>query len=385
MAETKISHSIPLNTAVVQTIQRAVAAEYAMQIESAQDLNQYFELAAFNPMQRMGTFKELHELRSNLSQKKTETEEAEEPKILEVEKIDEVADRFQKNNYELNAKSLLILRERITANDTPEEILSKVTGTYADPALADEALDFLIETAPDPKTLDVVKRAKEAFNSTFAREITSGKNMGLQAREFSQAGLGSPTSLRDLYRDITGTPRDPLVLFNELTERFRYEKMKSVIQFMLRSLGADLRAKGASIPRGELKRLIDETRSLQGILGVFRFFQSRTRLIQRQFASYNLILPPRLDFETLAKLFIKLLAERFVNAEKILQTARILGVADEVAAQIILFTQMRDGLKQVAPRYFRNPMHRDELWKAYLDALENLEDQLEEEEEKEDK
>ncbi len=381
MAEPHVSHSIPISTAAIRIIQNAVAAEYAMQVESEEDLNQYFELSSFNPMQRMGTFKELHELRSNLSQKKAEAEEAEQPKILETETIDEAASRFQKNNYEVNAKSLLILRERISANDTPEEILMKVTGVYADPALADEALDFLIETASDPKTLSVIKLAKESLNNSFAREIKSGRNMGIQAREFSQAGLGSPTSLRDMYRDITGTPRDPLVLFNELTEKFRYEKMKLAIQFMLHSLGSDLKAKGPSIPRGELKRLIDETRSLQGILGVFRFFQSRTRLIQRQFASYNLVFPPRLDFETLAKLFIKLLAERFVNSEKILQTARFLGVADEVAAQIILYTQMRDALKQVAPRYFRNPIHRDELWKAYLDALENLEDQLEEEEE----
>lgn len=385
MAELNISHFMPISTAAIRMIQHAVASENAMQVESEDDLSQYFELSAFNPMQRAGIFKELHELRSNLSQKKAETEEVEEPKILASEKIDEVASRFQKNNYELNAKTLLILRERIRATDTPEEVLNKVIGVYADPAIADEALDFLIETAPDPKTLAVIKLAKETLNGSYAREIKAGRNMGIQAREFSEAGLGSPTSLRDMYRDITGNPRDPLVLFNEFTEKFRYEKMKSVIQFMLHSLGSDLKAKGPSIPRGELKRLIDETRSLQGILGVFRFFQSRTRLIQRQFASYNLVLPPRLDFETLAKLFIKLLAERFVNSEKILQTARLLGVAEETAAQIILYTQMRDALKQIAPRYYRNPMHRDELWKAYIDAIEKLEDQLEEEEEKEDK
>jgi len=156
-----------------------------------------------------------------------------------------------------------------------------------------------------------------------------------------------------------------------------------VLHFLLHSLGSDLKAKGSSIPRAELKRLIDETRSLQGILGIFRFFQSRMKLMQRQFASYGLVLPPRLDFEALARLFVKILAERYINGEKIMQTARLLGIEQEVAAQIIIYTQMRDAIRQIAPRYFRDLRHRDEQLKAYLEAVDKLEDTLEEEEEKE--
>ena len=146
-----------------------------------------------------------------------------------------------------------------------------------------------------------------------------------------------------------------------------------------------MKSKGPSIPREELKRLLDETRSLQGILGVFRFFQSRMKLMHKLFSSYGLILPPRLDFEALARLFVKILAERYVNSEKIMQTARYLGIEEEVAAQIIVYTQMRDAIRQVAPKYFRDMRHRDEQLKAYIDTLEKLEDQLEEEEEKEKK
>ncbi len=107
--------------------------------------------------------------------------------------------------------------------------------------------------------------------------------------------------------------------------------------------------------------------------------------MQRQFASYGLVLPTRLDFEALARLFVKILAERYVNIEKILQTARILGVEEEVAAQIIVYTQMRDAIRQVAPKYFRDPRHREEQLKAYIDVIDKLEDKLEEEEEQEEK
>jgi len=90
---------------------------------------------------------------------------------------------------------------------------------------------------------------------------------------------------------------------------------------------------------------------MQGILGIFRFFQSRMRLIQREFSVYELIMPSRLDFELLSRTFAKIIAERFMNPEKVLQTAKLLGIAEEVSAQMIIYSQMRDALKQIAPKY----------------------------------
>lgn len=387
MPEPNLSHSAPISTAALRMVQQEVAEEIAMQVETAESISTYSDDAVFSPLQRLNTFKELQELRSQMQKKGAakESEETEEIETLAPEAIEETATRFQKGNQdELQAKTLQILRSQIKATDTPEEALKKVLKIYPDPFLADEALDFLIETA-DPNTLDIVKNAKQLLNEQFGREIKAGRNMSLHAREFSQTGLGSPTALRDLYRDVTGNARDPLVLFNELTEKFQYEKLKSAIHFMLHSLGSDLRSKGPSIPRGELKRLVDEIRSLQGILGVFRFFSSQMRLIERQFGSYGLVLPQRITFELLAKIFIKILSERFVNPEKLSQLARLIGMEEQAAAQMILYTHMRDALKQVAPKYYRNPTHRDQLWQAFMDTIEQLEEKLDEEEEEGEK
>lgn len=381
MVEPRISPIIPSSQQAIKEIQKEVAAENAMQVESEEDVSQYFELATFNPMGQAQRFRNLRDINSKDPQKAEESEEAEE-KVVEVAKIDEASERFQRNNYELNAKTLRILRSQVSKDDSAEDILKKVAAVYGDAALADEAVDFLMETT-DGQLLAATQEAKEKLNKDRGKEIRAGRNMGAQAREFAKEGLGSPSSLRDLYRDITLNPREPLKLFDELTEKFRYPKLKSAINFMLHALGADLKSKGPSIQRGELKRLIDEARSMQGILGIFRFFQSRMRMIQREFNSYNLMMPPRLDFELLARLLAKILAERFMNPEKILQTAKILGVGDEIAAQIIVYSQMRDALKQIAPKYFRDPRHRDELLKTFIDTIEKLEDEMEEEDEEE--
>ncbi len=372
---------VSMNLITLRAAQEAARLEVMEQVESEADMMAWIE-GAFNPIAMMRNFKTLEEQKQEpaKSDKKSEVSEF---KLLRVEEIVEVAERMQKNNYELQAKTLLILRERVTSGDTQEETLAKVLEMYPDHALADEALDFLIETSRGDLQV-IAKKAKEQLNQQYAREILAGRNMGAQSREFSEKGLGSATSLRDLYREITGTPREPLKLFQELSDKFPYDKLNTTIMFLLHSLGADLKAKGPSIPRGELKMLLDETHSLQGILGVFRFFQSRMQLISRQFASYGLTLSQQLTFETLAKQLVKFLAERYMNSEKVLQSARLLGISDKTMAQIIIYTQMRDALKQIAMRYYRNPQHFQELSKAVLDALEQLEEQWEEEDEDEE-
>ena len=380
MSDTRISQLLSLSLIAANKLSQERAARID---ESEQDLNNlaetYDNTSGLNPIYRMRQFRDLEEFRKSSAQKKEKTEEV---RLLEVEAIEELANEFERKNYELNAKTLLILKERIKAGDSSDEILEKLNSIYPDPALADEALDFLLETT-DPDLLDQLKETKEKLNTVYGREVKAGRNMGAQAREFAKEGLGSPTSLRDLYRDITGTMRDALKLFSELSEKFPFDKMKSVITFLLHSLGNDLKAKGPSIPRGELKKLVDDIRSLQGILGVFRFFQSRMQLILRQFATHALLFPERIDYEVLAKAFIRLLQERYMSPEKIRQTAQQLGISEEILAQIIIYNQMRDAIRQIAPRYYRNQQHKEELNKSFIDLLDKLEDELEEEEEEE--
>ena len=378
VGDPSISHSAPINPQAIRQLQEAVLEEEIMVVDS----EDFAGDADFSGMIRiMGQFKELDKLKTQTTVKSDAKEATEEKKVLDVAEIKEAASRYQKNSEdELKDRTLMALRASIGEGDTPDEITAKVFKTYPDHALADDALAFLAETT-EGETQNKIQVAKDKFNQEFKREITAGHNIAAQARAFSKEGLGSPTALRDMYRDIILNQREPLDLFEELTDQFRYDKLKTVITFFLRSLGADLNSKGSSIPHGELKRLLDEIRSLQGILGVFKFFQGRMRLIEMQFGYYNLDFPTRITFEALGRLFIKILAERFMNPDKILQIFQVIGISAEAAAKLVICTQFRDALKQIAPRYYRTPQHRDELFKTILDTLEKIEDEMDEEEE----
>lgn len=357
------------------------------QVESEEDFQAWSEQGFDGISTR--NFRTLEEMQRSGRQRlrgseKEDQAEGKQATVAEKGKVEDAAARFQDRNFEMQSKTLLILQGRLSQTDTPESILAKVLEVYPDYSLADEALEFLFETTGSALKTNV-GIAREALNNAYGREIRAGRNMGLQAREFSEQGLGSPTALRDMYRDITGNPRDPHKLFDELFSQYSYDKMKTVIDFLLHSLGSDLKAKGPSISRPELQLLVDDTRTMQAILGVFRFFQSRMGLIQNQFASSGLAIPGRMNFELLAREFMQLLKEKYISPDKVLQLGRNFGISEETIAQIIIFMQMRDAIRQVAPRLYRNQAHRQEALMAIIEALEELEEKWEEEEEEEEK
>lgn len=317
--------------------------------------------------------------------KTKETDEAEEKVGMPDELIKDSADQFERRNPELKANTLTILREQVKEGDTKEDILRKLSEFYHDPSLADEALEFLLKTTTG-ELQETVKEAKEEFDKLHGREITAGRNISAQANEAAGKGLGTAESLRDMYRDITGNPRDSTTLFDELSQKYQFKDLKPVIDFMLHSLGADMKAKGPSIPRGLLHRLITETRSLQAILGVYRFFRGRMRLVQKMFQEQGLEQPAELTFEALAKQFMSLAQERYPSSAKVFQTAIKLGIEKWITAKIIVFSQMRDAVREVAMNIiFKSLQHRDEMYLAVLEALEDLEDQLEDLLEKEER
>lgn len=299
-------------------------------------------------------------------------------RLLPLELIKDMAGQFQHRNPELRSNVLVLLREYIKPDDTAEDILKKVLEFYPDVSLADEALEFLLETTEGELREQVVE-AREILNRDSGREIIAGRNVGPVAREASDKGLDTPTNLRDLYRDVTGNPRDSNTMFEELSQKYAFKELKKVIDYLLHSLGADMKSQGPSIPRGMLHRLFTETRSLQAILGVYRFFRNRMHLMESLFEKDGLEMPTQLNFELMAKSFMALAADRYPSSSKVKDTAVRLGIEKWVQAKIIALSQLRDAVKEVAMnQIYRSVQHRDELYMTIIEALEDLEDELEE-------
>lgn len=98
----------------------------------------------------------------------------------------------------------------------------------------------------------------------------------------------------------------------------------------------------------------------------------------------------KLNFEALTKFFFILVEERYLTTEKLLQlTSKFLhplphDIFESLHLRIAVLSAIRNMIKEVSPtRIYRSLQHRDEFYDIVIEALEELEDQLDEEIEKE--
>lgn len=367
--------------AAMQEIQKDEIRELSAEKESAADAIQTEHEEMGAEMKQMHKLK--HKDKTELFGKiKTYVVDKQEKKEKGGDVLNKKAEAFEKKNPELKGKTLMLLRQQVSPKMSKEEILKKVEDFYEDPALADEALEFLEETS-DTELLDLCKQARGDLQEKSGKDIAAGRNIGELARQTQ--GLGTPTSLRSLYKDITGNPREANTLFEELSEMYTYKDLQKVIKFLFHALGTDMKAKGPSIPKGQLHRLLSETRTLQAILGVYRYFKGRMALMEKLFAKSGMKMPQKLSFELMSKQFMKLVAERYPSSDKILKQMDKYGVEKWLMAKIIVLSQIRDAIREVAMnQIYKSLQHRDELYNAIIEALEDLEDEWEDEEEEEE-
>jgi type III secretion protein W len=368
-------------------IQKTVASEVELEIavlSSEEALEEGAEGAQFSGFNR-----ETEKLENKMKHRTTSTKEAEEkddgapPEAID--KTSRLAKALEEKNSEMNQHGLLGLKAGIKESDDAEAILVKVRRFYKDEYLADEALKFLEETTnPHTNIGRNIRKALILLRDRYGREVRAGRNINETAQAYAKEGLAKAGSLRELYKEVTGNPKDPASLFDELSSAFNFPKMKSVLAFLLHSLGKDMKSKGPSISKQELSRLFAEARTMQAILGIYKFFQSRMGLIKDSFTRENLYFPKNMTFELLAKLFTKYAQERYPSPDKVLRDARELGIDSELIAQIIVFTQYRDAIRGVSPKLFRSVKHRGDLLMALIETISELDDLLEEEEEEEE-
>src|ERR1700721_202223 len=113
--------------------QKADRQATIQQVESQDSMTAFADEAAFSPTLITRYFKTL-ESRHQRTSREEEAEKAgtKESRLLAIERIDKAADDLNKRNPEMQQRSLLLLRSRINAGDTKEEILKKVLEMYPD-------------------------------------------------------------------------------------------------------------------------------------------------------------------------------------------------------------------------------------------------------------
>lgn len=355
-----------------------VAQELELIQEASEEAFEDYAEQLSNPFQRFNVQQNLGErVRKTKEKEKAEGEDTALPEAVEaVASVEEAAVRFRKKNEELNDRVLVLLWQRVQGAETSDEVLEIVQEFYPDPSLADDALDFLIASEPDPIRRAMVEEAKDKLHKRFEKEIRAGKNIANVAKAFAAKGLETPASLRGLYRYLLDNPRDPTELFEDLASKYSYDQLKDVIRFLVHSVNADLKSLAPSLEPIELRHYMGLCRVLSAILGVYFYFAKSQRDVLKQFKLYGISFPREVSFESLARLFCRLVDDRYPNAMKVVQLAPSLHVQGNFAAQLIFFYLFGRAINEVAPRLFRSDTAKENLRKSVFEATEQLETQI---------
>ncbi|MGR3973394.1 MAG: HrpJ domain-containing protein [Candidatus Rhabdochlamydia sp.] len=350
--------------------------QYSIAQESVnEEFQEWGELSAWNPLALAKRSQTLEKrVKDKSKTDKHQGKEGEEESSHRIGKLQRIAQEFERRNPELKTKTLLSLHSLITIKDSPEEILKKLKTVYLDIALVDEALEFLIETSQDPLKTQLIS-ARALLHQDFSKDVLSGRNIGAQARNYAAKGLGSATALRDLYRLITHTPFNAITLFQELSSSFPLDKMQVVIHFILHSLGSDLKSKGPSIASGELFKMMNETRDMQAVLGVYRYFARQMPRISQTMGKKS-VTPLNLSFELLAKVFTSFILEKYPTLDKAMLLSDKLLINNQPILQLMMYHEFIMAMRQVSSRLFQNDKQYQEILNCYITTAESLEKHL---------
>jgi type III secretion protein W len=145
-------------------------------------------------------------------------------RIKPVEEARQAAQDFHGRNPELDPDELIDCLLEVGRAETEKEVSETVERFFKDPTLRDDAYDFVIDMCTEDSLREKAQKAAKAFreNDRNAIDIQAGRNMTQQAREWAEQGLGSPTELRDLYREIIHSQPSVMELFKLLISRYPY-------------------------------------------------------------------------------------------------------------------------------------------------------------------
>lgn len=355
-----------------QALQNSVQAS-VVQEESKESFETFIDQFAVNTMQIIKRDGETLQKRieKRVRSDHAEKSENEEEVPLEVEESQEVSGYYENKDSDIKKKPIQSLKEQLSKFDTEEDILQKVMDMYPDPIDAEAIFEVLLQTMPD-ELKEKIFNAKNKFEKRFERALKAGKNIFEEVQKFAKDGLAPPDELRQMYTELTGDPKPALELFEELLNKFTFEKMKQAIKFWLSALGADLNSKGSSIQPGELSNLIKEAKSLQAILGLYSFFASKQRELILNLARKNAVATPQMNFKNLAKIFALFLKDMYPSPDKVIFMKNELGITANLHAQEAVFSIMCGAVKGVSPKLFRNQKHIEDVLSCFIDALEAI-------------
>lgn len=131
------------------------------------------------------------------------------------------------------------------------------------------AREHAIQEQADPEFIEAVEHALEQLQTEAGPGIQAGLNVSTVADSFAKTGLGDTQQLRDLYRDVVldyGTARDA---YGKIIAQHSDKEFPEAINFLLKSLAADMDANTQSLSKVQLKQVMDDMSQVKSLSSMY--------------------------------------------------------------------------------------------------------------------
>lgn len=363
----------------VSALEAKAAAQDAQNIEATQEASEMSMMSSVNPdmtnpaAAARTTKKELKFRPLAERKKASETSEKKPTKSTEEKMQEDLADKHSSDSTEISAQDLRSLRDSIAPDASPDDILKAVQEKFSDPVLASRALDYLDASvsSSDGALKNAIIQAKTTYNTTHKQAIVGGKNIQFTTHQFASELKVSPSSLRQLYLEVTSKENTCKQMFTLLTERYLFPDMKAVTSFLLNGISADMKSEGSSIPSAKLMLLMGEIRNLEAVVDSYQIFESAFPRMQQNAQAEGLSFPDHVNFVSLAESFQKLVGDNYPLAKKCETEVQSL-VGPDTDLQSIVLNNFFTAARNVSPRFFESVGKRDAFLTALANALDNI-------------
>lgn len=269
-----------------------------------------------------------------------------------------------------------VLRQLLHMRDAhSRELRERARQEFKDPSHQYAALKALVNTlresgAPAAR-IEAAEGALQQLMDEEGAAVRAGINITKIADGFADAQLGNVQGLRESYRDAVLDYQNISAAYASLVEKYGAAELPKAIKFLIKALGADMSALGASISKTKLNAILDDMYRLEVLTGLLEKCDKLVEQSRESGAASGL------RGSDLLKEVLDLQQNKWLRPEQISPLPTKFGITD-IEQEIVFLSKFKELTRLIPLKAYTEQEQRQRL----LDAIQlALDDAVEREEE----
>ena len=255
------------------------------------------------------------------------------------------------------------------ASASPQQLREFAKQSYQDLSHQFLALsytrDLLQEEGTDPVRLATLNKAIAELEEQHGAAIRAGINISQCAADTARQGSGEVQGLRDFYRDVVLDYTSITQAYDKVVKEYGGEKFMDAVSFLMRGLTAEVGQDSRSLPKYQLKAIMDDMYQLKLLGGMYHQCDG---LMDKVHKNYRLALAH--GGQALLQEILELKEKGWYSDQVVDNIAGKLDIG-QINAKIYFFKGLKDLIRLIPHKAFMDENKRTELMASVQQALDS--------------